>query len=819
MSADSPTCSAIHLLMYSNRVGSGKSTLLRALLGDVVGSEGTVCVATEDTAFCAQTSWLWHASIKENIIGNSHYDKAWFHQVTWACGLHEDFTQLPRGHHTPVGSDGTALSGGQKNRISLARALYSRKRLVILDDVLSGLDNHTEKLVFMRTLAPDGLFKKMNCTVVFATHARLWNQLADKLILVGDGRILYQGSPAGAPAPYITISPHADSPESVHHGAIADDMPDASPDAISEASRNSDWSVYKQYFASFGPVMMAIYSFLMISYSGSSAVQSLWLKWWAAAAPTDHHDLGRYAGVFTAIGAANAITLAVFLVFFYTIMLPKSSKYLHAKLWVALVRVAYSSWGSKNTGSVANRFSQDIAIVDDQLSGSLVNVTASLLQVVSSTGILIVATPYIGAAIPALLVILWAIQKVYLRTSKQLRVMDLEAKAPLCTHFLETVSGISTISAYGWSESYREKNAELLGKSQAPFYLFESVQNWLLFVLNLVVAGLAIVVMAIAVKLRNNVDAGYVGLALIQIMDLGAFISYMVLAYTSLENSLGAIARMNEFIADMPAEEQGKVMPPLDWLSEGRIDIENLTASYSDTAEPTLKDVSLRIESGKKVAICGRTGSGKSSLASALFGLLHVRSGSIKIDDVDITAISQDILRSKMVAIPQDPYFSPGTVRENLALTASSDSDISDTVLLDALGKVGLLDKFSTLAASGGDTWLSALDVTLEPADMLTKGQMQLFAMARAIVSPGQLVMVDEATSGLDHVSEASVQKLLREEMSGRTIIAIAHHLVTIMDFDTVIVMDNGRIAEMGNPIRLSKQEGSLFSELLRAAE
>lgn len=814
------------MLTLLNSVGSGKSTLLRTLLGETVLFKGSVSVSTEDIALCDQVSWLWNASVKDNICGTSEYEKGWFNKVAWACGLHSDFDQFPQGINTSVGSNGTSLSGGQKNRISLARALYSRKRLAVLDDVLSGLDTRTEKLVFNRVFGSDGLFSKMNCTVILATHAIGWIRYADKVIAVEKGRVIFQGLPTDAPAPY-TISKSASRPESpsgkLSGSEIIEEGIDESKGpplpASNESTRMSDMRVYKQYLSSFGITMTLIYIVGSAIFAAGASVQTIWLKWWAAAAPTTSYGLGKYAGTFAGITVLLMINSFFFIWFALMILLPRSSKYLHAKQWVALVQVAYTSWGTKDTGSVTNRFSQDISIIDTQLSMMWINFTTTTFQVVVSTAILIVATPFIAAAIPFLMVVFWGIQKVYLRTSKQLRVMDLEMKAPLCTHFLETVSGVVTINSYGWSQSYRKRNAKLLAASQTPFYLMESVQNWLSLVLALVVAGLATVVMSIAVKLRSSIDAGYVGLALVEIMSLGNDCEWLIKSWTGLETSLGAIARMTEFIDDMPTEEQGRFVPPIDWLSEGKIEVHDLTASYAETAEPALKDINLRIDRGEKIAICGRTGSGKSSLASALFGLLHVQDGGIRIDGVDITEISQDLLRSKMVALPQDPYFTPGTVRDNLALVRLSSITVSDAAMLDVLEKVGLLEKFDALAISSEETWLSALDVKLIPADMLTKGQTQLFAMARAMLSPGQIVLIDEATSGLDLVSEALVQKLLREEFAGRTIVAIAHHLHTIIDFDTVVVMDNGRIAELGNPIELEAKEGSLFGELLRAAE
>jgi ATP-binding cassette subfamily C (CFTR/MRP) protein 1 len=192
--------------------------------------------------------------------------------------------------------------------------------------------------------------------------------------------------------------------------------------------------------------------------------------------------------------------------------------------------------------------------------------------------------------------------------------------------------------------------------------------------------------MAIVVKLRSSSDAGYVALALVNIMDIGPVLEMLVVAWTQLETSMGAIARMKEFIEDTPEEEQGQVHPPSDWMSKGDISITNLEASYSDTAPSTIKNINLDIKHGQKIAICGRTGSGKSSLASAVFGLLHISSGTLKIDGVDITTVSQELLRSKMIALPQDPYFTTGTVRENLALR-TTDTKRSDAEMLSSLSR------------------------------------------------------------------------------------------------------------------------------------
>lgn len=172
-----------------------------------------------------------------------------------------------------------------------------------------------------------------------------------------------------------------------------------------------------------------------------------------------------------------------------------------------------------------------------------------------------------------------------------------------------------------------------------------------------------------------------------------------------------------------------------------------------------------------------------------------------------------------MIALPQDPYFSPGTVRHNLALRPAEADTVSDSAMMEALTKVGLGTKFDALVTASEGFWNTALDVELKPAQMLTKGQMQLFAMARAMLQQGQIVLIDEATSGLDAASEVLVQELLREAFAGRTILAVAHHLSTIMDFDKVVVLDDGKIAEVGKPSELKDIDGSRFRALFQAAE
>ena len=262
---------------------------------------------------------------------------------------------------------------------------------------------------------------------------------------------------------------------------------------------------------------------------------------------------------------------------------------------------------------------------------SFVTIIMTVMSIFASAAIMIIATPILAAGIPFLVAAYYAIQTVYLRTSKQLRVMDLKAKAPLCTHFLESVAGVATILTFGWTNAYREWNAKLLKASQVPYYLLFSVQIWLTLVLDLIVAGMASGLVGIAVALKDNVDAGYMGLALLGVMDIGSNLSALILSATLMETSLGAIQRIREFVEQTPGEEQGQVQPELDGPFAGKIAFESLSAGYSQAGESILKGIDVIIPAAQKVALCGRTGSGKSSLVSALCGLMHIKEGQIRL--------------------------------------------------------------------------------------------------------------------------------------------------------------------------------------------
>lgn len=193
-----------------------------------------------------------------------------------------------------------------------------------------------------------------------------------------------------------------------------------------------------------------------------------------------------------------------------------------------------------------------------------------------------VASVYAAIAFPIVIAVLYVIQKFYLRTSRQLRFMDIEAKAPLYTQFTECLSGLATVRAFGWQTALEKKNRELLDRSQRPFYLLFAVQRWLTLVLDLVIAAIAVLLIVLVVKLRGTLSAGYVGIALVNVIMFSQSIKMLVTFWTTLETHIGAVARIkifqeNAVSEDLPTEND---MPPPAWPSRGEIEFSHVSAGY-----------------------------------------------------------------------------------------------------------------------------------------------------------------------------------------------------------------------------------------------
>ncbi|KAJ5142866.1 uncharacterized protein N7515_001653 [Penicillium bovifimosum] len=810
----SPTGTVVFMI---GPVGCGKSTFLKGLAGETPVLEGDLFIKYRDLAFCDEIPWLSNTSIRNNIVGEdpSALDLGWYRTVISACALDQDLKNMPAGDETSVGSKGSKLSGGQRQRIAIARAIYARKRIACFDDVLNGLDNATAKHVFNNVFGSAGLLRRLGCTVFLATHAMHWLPQADLIVILGEhGQIVKQGS-------YVDIRDNTEYLPQMHDAKLTETDEPVRSDVIADPSsqtgelitapvtddhkQTTDSAVYKYYFSSMGWFRIAALLTFLVTEAGVSAFRYVWVDLWSSSSDnTSDSSLGYWLGLYAALSVIQVVALTLAVVWTWVVIVPAASKNLHSIVLRACMGV--------DTGALITRFSQDIRLVDMILPRGFISTGFQLFGSIAQGATAIASLPYLAAALPPLLVVLALIQRFYLKTSRQLRLLEIELKSPLYTHFIESLAGVTTIRAFSWTQAATSRMITTLDTAQRPYYLLLCIQRWLSLVLNLIVAAIAVLLVGASVALRSSVDPGLLGIALVMMMDLGVTLSELIQNWTLLETSLGAIARIKEFSEKTPNEESNMVGRNLDelaeWPTRGEIEFVDTSITWNPSeSKPLLNSINIRIGAGERFGLCGRTGSGKSTLALSLLRLNEIQSGQIFIDGQDVSVLSRSSIRQRISCLSQEPFIFPGTIRQN----ADPVNIASSTQMIDALQSVGVWD---SLVAHHGGTDEEILDSILDDS-ILSQGQKQLFCLARALLKRSKILILDEPTSSLDYETDAKVQKVIRESFIGCTVIMVAHRIQTLLDFDQVAVLNSGEIVEVGHPQELMDRPDGEFAKLL----
>ncbi|KAH8662384.1 ABC multidrug transporter [Xylariales sp. PMI_506] len=854
-------------MFITGPVAAGKSTLCKALLGEVPHSKGHILlnVAANKVSFCDQTPFLVNGSVMENITGFSSFDELRYKEVIHATLLRDDLATFPQGDRTKVGSKGVSLSGGQRQRISLARALYHDADVLILDDIFTGLDANTQRNVCQRVFGPKGLLRRRKATVVLCTQAIQFMEVADQVMeLSSDGTLSKRERPSGfmlaesqppSSSTSITNKDGEEQPRSqLETSSEADLKNTALPnvgDSVSERkgarpATTADFAIYRHYISSIGITPFAIYLILVACVGFSNNFPTVWVGLWSADSidPSPSRSFAFYMGIFGLLAAIALLAVFAAGLLVLRLFVRLSGTNLHEQTLNTALHSSLRFLTNTDTGTILNLFSQDMTIIDSQLPRMINNMCFSSATGLGQAIVIAISSAYLAISYPFLAAILYVVQKFYLPTSKQLRILDLEAKSPLYTQFLDTLNGLVTIRAYGWFPRLAAQNKELLDTSQRPSYLLAMAQQWLLLTMNMVVAFLATILAVLATRLVGGADASSVGAGMVMLMTFGTTLTSMVNSYTGLEISLGGISRLKTFSETTDREDKAgeDVVPPEEWPTRGKITLQNVTASYRDDADsPVISNLSLEIQPGQKVALCGRTGSGKSSLVALLLRLIDPltplptetsSSSSILIDDIPLTTVDRTTLRSRLIAASQDTIFLPGeanTFRNNLDPWGAAGSEEDITAVLEAVQLSG------AVAARGG------LDAPMGEND-LSAGQKQLFSLGRAILRrrararrtsgdlgptndddsgsdsrDGGVLLLDEVTASVDRETERIVMELVRREFAAYTVIMVTHSVEAAMGCDRVVVMDKGRAVEDGAPRVLMEREDGEFRALAYA--
>jgi len=343
--------------------------------------------------------------------------------------------------------------------------------------------------------------------------------------------------------------------------------------------RTGDISVYKYYFASIGWKLTSGLVLTVAINTLASSFPQVWLKWF-----TDGTVKGvpLFASFYAVFVITSLLMSGASMAIMFLKGIPKSGAGIHKILLSTVMRAPQAFFDKTDAGVTLNRFSQDMTLIDGILPGGVIITMQALFNCIASAALISLGSSYMGLTIPGLCVFMYVLQNVYLSTSRQMRFLDLEAKSPLYTNFMETLEGLSTIRAFGWESRFIAINKERLDTSQRPYYLMFCIQRWLNLVLQLLIGAMAVVVVGLAVSLRTTTSAGNLGIALTSVLTFNTNVQFLLTWWTHLETSLGAVARTKNFAEQTAKEDRPEesFTPSNEWPVKGGIEFRNVSASY-----------------------------------------------------------------------------------------------------------------------------------------------------------------------------------------------------------------------------------------------
>lgn len=789
--------------------GAGKSTIVEGVLGQCEVLGGSIHAKTREIAYCSEHVWLRDTTIRGNIVGELPFNRARFNKVVRACCLDEDLTWLQDGENHVVGTNGINLSGGQRQRVAIARAAYAEYPLTVLDDVFSSLDYDTAVNVLHRLCGSNGLLRQTGSTVLLVTYLPECLHLIDRAIVIEDSRCSFleeQSAIMRFSEPLMAtltsggqrnVSAAAERRE---QGAIRQSLERSMEMAHIENAnlrRKGSLRLYMLFIDPIGKLAMTCYSLLVSLFASGEVLPEIYVRIWIE---TDPDNSLIFIGYVTVV-VATCLLGYIISWLLYIKLSPRASRELYDQLVDTTFGATHEFISKIKTGTLTNRYGMDMTLICRNLPAGIMRIlhcgTCALIEI----AIVLAGASYLAGTLPALVLALFCIQRVYLRTSRQVRLLEMEEKAPLFTYFEETATGLSHIQSFAWREQNIERGLALLDNSQRPAYTLLALQQWLALALGLLTATLGCVLVAIALFVRQSSSAAAVGLSFLGLLTMNLALENTITAWTALETSSGALTRLATLKATTPQEAKPTGELPADWPAQGQITFSNVDAYYSrySTDRPALNSVSFQIQPGQRVGVAGRSGSGKSTLLLTLLGFLEY-DGRIEIDGVNLSTASRDELRSRLVTITQIHVRFDDSIRANLLPLTMNDTKKSAQQEEEAKQKDAELERllkdmkiWQPLADKGG------LGAMLENVGY-SKGQLQLLAIARAILrqrdTGSKVILVDEATSSVDARTEKTIQKIMRDHFSNCTVLTIAHRRSSLQNVDKVINLHRGSVVD-----------------------
>ncbi|XP_006148592.1 multidrug resistance-associated protein 7 [Tupaia chinensis] len=849
------------------KVGCGKSSLLAAIAGELHRLRGRVAVwgLSKGFGLATQEPWIQFATIRDNILFGKTFDAQLYKEVLEACALNDDLSILPAGDETEVGEKGVALSGGQRARIALARAVYQEKELYLLDDPLAAVDADVANHLLHRCIL--GVLN--HTTRLLCTHRTEYLERADLVLLMEAGRLIQAGPPSEI-LPLVQAVPKAWAEEgqesdSVTTQSVQNPEEKEGPEVeestsgrlLQEESKKEGavaLHVYQAYGRAMGRGLALAILFSLLLMQATRNAADWWLSHWISqlkaaknssqeapasaslgatglfspqlllfspgslytpvfslpeAAPNGSSDIRFYLTVYATIAGVNSLCTLLRAVLFAAGTLQAAAT-LHRRLLHRVLMAPVTFFDTTPSGRILNRFSSDVSCADDSLPFIL---NIFLANAAGLLGLLVVlgsGLPWLLLLLPPLSIIYYRVQRHYRASSRELKRLGSLTLSPLYTHLADTLAGLPVLRAAGATDRFEEENQRLLELNQRCQFAASATMQWLDIRLQLMGAAVVSAIAGIALVQHQQglANPGLVGLSLSYALSLTGLLSGLVSSFTQTEAMLVSVERLEEYSCDLPQEPRGQPLQlGTGWLTQGSVEFQDVVLVYRPGLPNALDRVTFRVQPGEKLGIVGRTGSGKSSLLLVLFRLLEPSSGRVLLDGVDTSQLELADLRSQLAIIPQEPFLFSGSVRENLDPRGLHE----DKALWQVLEQCHLSE---VVVSMGG------LEAKLGTGGRsLSLGQRQLLCLARALLTDAKVLCIDEATASVDQKTDQLLQETICRRFANKTVLTIAHRLNTILNSDRVLVLQAGRVMELDSPATLRNQPHSLFQQLLQSSQ
>ncbi|XP_065882175.1 ABC transporter C family member 2-like [Euphorbia lathyris] len=831
------------LVAVVGSTGEGKTSLISAMLGELPAMSDTSAVIRGTVAYVPQVSWIFNATVRDNILFGSAFDSARYEKAIDVTSLRHDLDLLPGGDLTEIGERGVNISGGQKQRVSMARAVYSNSDVYVFDDPLSALDAHVARQVFDKCIRGE-LSRK---TRVLVTNQLHFLSQVDRIILVHEGMVKEEGTfeelssngmlfqklmeNAGKMEEYVE---ERENGEDVDHKAsikpVANGVTNDSHKNANEIKQNKEgksvlikqeeretgvvsWKVLVRYKNALGGAWVVMILFMCYILTEILRVSSsTWLSNWTDRGTGKTHGPLYYNLIYSLLSVGQVL---VTLLNSYWLILSSlyAARRLHDAMLGSILRAPMVFFHTNPLGRIINRFAKDLGDIDRNVAPFVNMFLGQVFQLLSTFVLIgIVSTMSLWAIMP-LLVLFYGAYLYYQSTAREVKRLDSVSRSPVYAQFGEALNGLSTIRAY---KAY-DRMADINGRSMDNNIRFTLVNmsgnRWLAVRLE-TLGGLMIWLTATFAVMQNGRAqnqqefASTMGLLLSYALNITGLLTAVLRLASLAENSLNAVERVGTYI-DLPSEAPPIIegnRPPPGWPSSGSIKFEDVVLRYRPELPPVLHGLSFTVSPSDKVGIVGRTGAGKSSMLNALFRIVELERGRILIDGCDIGKFGLMDLRKVLGIIPQSPVLFSGTVRFNL----DPFSEHNDADLWEALERAHLKDVIRR-NSSGLDAEVS------EAGENFSVGQRQLLSLARALLRRSKILVLDEATAAVDVRTDALIQKTIREEFRTCTMLIIAHRLNTIIDCDRILLLHSGQVLEYDTPEELLSNENSAFSRMVQS--